>query len=68
MRVLEARGAGAAVFADRAQAVALLAQMHNEYEASDELASLAMQAARGGQRDVRPALYASLDRAHAVLH
>ncbi len=68
LRVLDARGAGADLFADRAQATALLAQMHEEYEASDELASLAMQAAHGVQRDVRPALYASLDRAHAVLH
>jgi hypothetical protein len=68
LRVLDARGAGASLFADRAQATALLAQMNHEYEASDELSSLAMQAARGVERDVRPVLYEQLDRAHAVLH
>jgi hypothetical protein len=68
MRVLDARGPGAGSFADRAQATALLAQMNHEYAASDELSSLAMQAARGVERDMRPALYERLDRAHAVLH
>lgn len=67
MRVLDARGAGAQRFADRAQGVALLAQIQQEYEASDALASLAMQAARGVERDVRPALYDALDRVHAQL-
>jgi len=67
MRVIEARGAGAATFADRAQSVALLAQINNEYEASDTLSSLAMTAARGREHDVRPILYQGLDRAHASL-
>lgn len=67
MRVIEARGAGAAVFADRAQSVALLAQMNHEYEASDTLSSLAMTAVRARDTDVRPILYDGLDRAHAAL-
>ncbi len=67
MRVIEARGPGAAIFADRAQAVALLAQMNNEYEASDTLSSLAMTAIRARESDVRPILYDGLDRAHAAL-
>jgi len=67
MRVLDARGPAAVRFADRAQATALLAQMNDEYEASDELSSLAMTAARGAERDVRPTLYDSLDRTHTVL-
>jgi len=68
MRVLDARGPAASHFADRTQAVALLAQMQGQYDASDGLASLAMQAARGVDRDVRPALYDGLDRVHAQLH
>lgn len=68
LRVLDARGPGARQFADRAQSTALLAQMNHEYEASDELSSLALKAARGVDRDVRPALYECLDRAHAALH
>lgn len=67
MRVLDARGPNAARFADRSRSTALLAQMQGEHEASDVLTSLAMTAARGGGRDVRPALYDGLDRAHAAL-
>jgi len=67
LRVIDARGQGAAVFSDRAQSVALLAQLNNEYEASDTLSSLAMTAARGRESDVRPILYEGLDRAHASL-
>jgi hypothetical protein len=67
MRVIEARGPGAAVFADRAHSVALLAQMNSEYEASDTLSSLAMTAVRARESDVRPILYEGLDRAHAAL-
>jgi len=67
MRVIEARGPGAASFADRAQSVALLAQLNDEFEAADALSSLAMTAARARERDVRPILYEGLDRAHASL-
>ena len=68
MRVIDARGADAARFADRVQAVAVLAQMQQEYDASDALSALALTAARGVDRDVRPALYDGLDRVHARLH
>jgi len=68
MRVLDARGPGAAAFADRAQSVAFLAQLNNEMDAADSLSSLAMTAARGRERDVRPALYDGLDRAQAAMN
>jgi len=68
MRVIDACGRGAAQFADRAQSTAMLARLQNEREASDALTSLAVVAARGVDRDVRPSLYAGLDRAQAALH
>jgi hypothetical protein len=68
LRVLDARGASAKAFADRALATAVLAQMQHEMNASDALSSLARTAARGVDRDVRPALYEGLERAHAALH
>lgn len=67
MRVIDARGAGAQAFADRAQSVAILAQLAEEHETADALSSLAMTAARGRDRDVRGFLYQGLDRAHAEL-
>lgn len=67
MRILDARGVGAAAFADRTQAVALLAQLNGEPDAESELQSLAMIAMRGRAADIRPALYDGLDRAHAAL-
>lgn len=67
MRVIDARGPGADTFADRVQSVALLAQMQDEHDASDTLSSLALTAARGRERDVRPSLYEGLDQAYAAL-
>lgn len=67
MRVMDARGPGATAFADRVQSVALLAQFKNELDAADTLSSLALTAARGRDRDVRPILYQALDRAQAGL-
>jgi hypothetical protein len=67
-RVIDARGKGAALFAERAQATAVLAQMQREAGACDALSSIARTAARGVDRDVRPSLYEGLDRAHAALH
>lgn len=67
LRVIDARGPGAAIFADRAQSLALLAQMHNEEEVSGALSSLARTAVRARDNDVRPILYAGLDRAQAAL-
>lgn len=68
MRVLDARGTGAAAFADRLQGVAIIAHMNGEDDASDSLSALAMTLARAGGTDVRGALYDGLDRAHAVLN
>ena len=67
MRVIEARGPGAATFAERSNAVALLAEWSDEPEAACELSSLAVMAGRNQQTDMRPQMYASLDRAHMVL-
>ncbi len=67
MRVLEARGAAAKNFADRANALALLAHDQQEFSAADALTSLANTAARGSDSDVRPALYTGLERVHAQL-
>jgi hypothetical protein len=68
LRVLDAHGAGAKLFAERAQATAVLAQMQHEMNASDALSSLARTAAYGVDRDVRPSLYEGLDRVHARMH
>lgn len=67
MRVLDARGASAEAFADRAQSLALLAQSQDEPDAADCLSSLALVAARGRASDVRPALYEGLERTHAAM-
>ncbi|MGE0742659.1 MAG: hypothetical protein AB7O98_15070 [Hyphomonadaceae bacterium] len=61
MGVINARGVGALAFAERTQGVSLLAQYSGEYETADGLASLAMTAMRGRDRDVRPSLYDGLD-------
>ncbi len=67
MRVIDAHGPGAARFAERVRAVALLAQMQQEYDASQALAALALIAARGTVHDVRPELYDGLARVHTRL-
>lgn len=67
MRVIDARGGAARDFADRANALALLAHDQHELSAADALTSLAHTAARGSDTDVRPALYSGLDRVHAQL-
>ncbi|HYD87633.1 MAG TPA: hypothetical protein VEA80_09175 [Vitreimonas sp.] len=67
MRIIDARGAGAQAFADRAHGTAILALLNDEHETADALSSLAATAARGTERDVRSFLYQGLDRAHAEL-
>lgn len=67
LRVLDARGGAAMAFADRANALALLAHEQHEPEAADALTSLASTASRGHGNDVRPFLYSGLDRVHAQL-
>ena len=67
MQVLEARGPGLDRFIERAHSTAILAQENTELDAADALASLSVFAARNREKDVRPALYQGLDRAHAAL-
>lgn len=67
MRVLDAHGATAPVFAERLRGVAQIARLQNEPGVSNTLNQLAsaLDASRGA--DVRQKLYAGLDRAHAAL-
>jgi hypothetical protein len=67
MRVLDAHGPGAKVFADRAQGCAALADMNHEHDTADALSAMAIKAARWSGGDLRPTLYTDLDRAHAAL-
>lgn len=67
MHVIDARGAGAEVFADRAHGVAMLADVSGEHDAAAALSALAITAMRGRERDVRELLFRGLDRAHAQL-
>lgn len=68
MRILDARGPGAASLSDRALAVATLAASQGEHDAAHELSAFAASALRGRNEDVRPTLYKQLDRVHAVMH
>lgn len=67
MRILDARGAGAARLSDRAHSVAMLAASHGEHDAAHELSAFAATALRGRNDDVRQALYKDLDRVHAAM-
>ena len=67
MHVIDARGPGAESFADRANGVAMLADVRGEHDAAVALSALAITAMRGRERDVREALFHGLDRAHAQL-
>ncbi len=67
MRVLNAHGDGARGFADRAHGTALLAERQHEPEAADILSAVARKSIAWRGHDLRPALYADLDRAHASL-
>ena len=67
MQVIDAHGDGAREFAQRAQALASLAQHIEEQDVADTLSALAMTAARGQERDLRAFLYQGLDHAHAAL-
>lgn len=68
MRVLEAHGAaGVGAFAERAKAVALLADARGEREASLLLSHLAAEVARGRDRDMRQEINEQLARVHDAL-
>ena len=67
LRALDAHGASAGEFAQRAASTALLAEMHEESEAAFELSSLSESVLRHRGQDMRPIIYKKLDQAHAVL-
>lgn len=67
LRVLDARGAGVSAFVNRVQSTATLAEMQNETEAAYELNALGVTLERTSIDDARQHIYATLDRAHAVL-
>lgn len=68
MRAIDASGAaGVDAYADRAKAVALLADMNSEPDVSDILNGMARRLAARRDADLRPQIYTELDRAHAAL-
>jgi hypothetical protein len=67
LRVLDARGPGVTAFVNRVQGTAMLAEMQNEPEAAHELNALGLTLDRTCLDDVRQHIYATLDRAHAVM-
>jgi hypothetical protein len=67
MRVLDAQGAQAPLFADRLRGVAQIARIHNEPGASNALNALATTLAGARGADIRQRLYDGLDRANAAL-
>lgn len=63
--VLDAQGQnGVRRFADRAGAIALLAQAKGEPDIADILTGLTESLMRGRNEDVRPFIYEQLDRVH----
>jgi hypothetical protein len=67
LRVLDARGPGVSAFVNRVHGTAALADLQAESEAAHELNRLSVTLDRTSLDDVRQHIYASLDRAHAVL-
>ena len=68
MRVLEARGpVGISAFIERANGVALLANLSKQSQSAHILAALTSMLARGSAADMRETIYAGLDRATGAL-
>jgi hypothetical protein len=67
LRVLDARGSGRDAFLTRLEGTAMLAEMQDESDAAFELANLGMTLDRSCIEDARANIYATLDRAHALL-
>jgi hypothetical protein len=67
LHVLDAHGAGSNKFAERLNATAILADMHQEPDAAFELSSLGQSVARHSGEDLRAIIYTKIDRAHAKL-
>lgn len=67
LRVLDASGAGVRAFVNRVQGTATLAELQDEPEVAFELNTLGVTLDSTRLDDVRENIYASLDRAHALL-
>jgi hypothetical protein len=67
LRVLDARGAGVGAFVNRVQGTALLAELQHEPEVAFELNNLGLALDRTCLDDARVNIYATLDRAHALM-
>ncbi|WP_395646166.1 hypothetical protein [Terricaulis sp.] len=68
LHVIDARGPqGAGAFMDRANAVAMLADMSEETEAAHMLTRLAAGMGRARDTDMRPQIYAALDRIQGAM-
>lgn len=67
LRVLDARGAGVDAFVKRVESTALLAEIQGEPDAAFELSNLALALDHTCLDDARENIYATLDRAHALL-
>ena len=67
LRVLDAHGQGVALFVNRVEGTAKLAELQNEPDAAFELANLGAVLDRTCIDDARPQIYATLDRAHALM-
>lgn len=68
LRVLDARGAGVDAFVRRLHGTAQLAELQGENDAAFELSNLGMTLDRTRIEDARASIYATLDRAHALMH
>lgn len=69
MHVIDARGPqGVGTFIDRANAVAILAEMAEEVEAAHLLTRLAAGMSRAREADMRTAVYAALDRVQGAMN
>jgi len=66
MQVIDAEGAKVDAFVNRLRGVALIARAHKEIATANALNSLAEALGRS-RGDMRPQLYAGLDRAQAAV-
>jgi hypothetical protein len=67
--VLEAHGAfGLTAFAERANAVAALAEVRGEFDVAEILTRLANSITRGRDDDMRVYIYEQLDRLYGAMH
>jgi hypothetical protein len=68
MHVIDARGAqGVGAFMDRTMGVTVLAEMADETDAAHLLSRLSAGLPRAKEQDMRPAIYAALDRVQGAM-